>query len=231
MGKILVITGAGVSADSGIDTFRGGDKSLYTDPDVMSLISSYGLSYRKSELYDWINNFKEKYKSAKPNQFHEYLATLNDAVIFTQNVDGLHNDAGSELVYELHGNVKYYIDIVNGEKIPCSGNYALDAVSPSGGPLRPNVVLFGEYPNYVGELIDGISHSEIIIIAGTGLDITYLSDCLGSYHKKGQKVVIVNPDIDKNSIKNLFKNISVEDLFFIETKSIDSINELNTILG
>ena len=151
--RVLVLTGAGVSAESGVPTFRGGGQSAVWKGMPFDLISSAGMLERNlAEVWEWFNHRRGVIEKIAPNAAHHALARwqtrFSDFTLVTQNVDGLHEAAGSRSVIELHGN------LWRARCLTCSTTYDLrDQASEAsqsftctdcGNHLRPDVVLFGE---------------------------------------------------------------------------------------
>jgi len=150
--SVLVLTGAGVSAESGVPTFRGGGNTAVWKGMPFDVISSAGMLQRDlPAVWEWFNYRRNLLTTLQPNAAHRTIATWQerffDLSLVTQNIDGLHQAAGSRDVIELHGN------IWRGRCFDCDARYDLKDIRmdddvPScfdcGGNLRPDVVLFGE---------------------------------------------------------------------------------------
>jgi len=199
--NIVFFGGAGVSTESGIPDFRsaGGlynerTKSNYSPEEILS--HSFFM-YNTKEFYDFYRS-KMIYRDAKPNAAHIALARLEEMgklkAVITQNIDGLHQLAGSKNVLELHGSVhrnycmrchKFYeLDyIINSEDIPrCS----------CGGIVKPDVVLYEESLDMelMDKAVSYIANADVLIIGGTSL-IVYPAAGLVSYYR-GNKLVLIN---------------------------------------
>jgi NAD-dependent deacetylase len=151
--RVVVLTGAGVSAESGVPTFRGGGQAAIWKGLPFDKISSAGMLERNlAEVWEWFNHRRDVIEKIAPNAAHHALASwqnrFSDFTLVTQNVDGLHQAAGSRDVLELHGN------LWRARCMTCSTRYdlrdkALEAsrtftCTDCGSYLRPDVVLFGE---------------------------------------------------------------------------------------
>ena len=148
--RVLVLTGAGVSAESGVPTFRGGGTSAVWKGMPFDVISSGAMLERNlPAVWEWFDYRRDVLKTIKPNAAHHEIARWQDRfaelTVVTQNVDGLHQQAGSRGVVELHGNIRRarctVCRMVN--DIPLEGARP-DACHECGNSLRPDVVLFGE---------------------------------------------------------------------------------------
>src|SRR2546428_3524075 len=149
--NVLVLTGAGVSAESGVPTFRGGGNTAVWRGLPFSVISSAGMVERDlPEVWEWFNYRREVLATLKPNPAHEALArwqdSFDDFTLITQNIDGLHQSAGSRDVIELHGS------IWRARCCECDARHNVRELKfdngvpgcfDCGGHLRPDVVLFG----------------------------------------------------------------------------------------
>lgn len=203
--KIAILTGAGVSAESGISTFRdnGGLWDRYDPEDVASIEGWYR---NRSLVLDFYNMQRKKLKDAKPNAAHLAIARLeqdHDVAVITQNVDNLHERAGSTQVLHLHGELtkvrpencfndadgyseKEVFDIGYGEVHP--GDKA-----PNGSQLRPHIVFFGEAVPNIGKAIDLVQQADILLIVGTSLNV-YPAAGLYRYAGSGVPIYIIDPN-------------------------------------
>lgn len=179
---ITVLTGAGVSVDSGIPDFKSIDSHWgHEIPRHEAISLPY---FRKNPDKFWQiyrELFESKMKSI-PNPFHNYLAELeetHDVTIVTQNVDGLHTLAGSSKVFEMHGSV----DRVVCTRGSCSAVYSADEYTTMRIPkckrchkiLKPDVCLFGEAISHFDAAVSAIEKSDLLIVAGTSLEVAPVS--------------------------------------------------------
>jgi NAD-dependent deacetylase len=175
MRHLVVLTGAGMSAESGIKTFRD-NGGLWETYDVMEVASYDGWLKNKELVLKFYNERRHQLENAKPNAGHIGLAALEKLYhvsIITQNVDNLHEKAGSSHVLHLHGeltkarstsNPGYIIDIGYSE-------INLGDKCPQGGQLRPNIVWFGEPVPAIDEAIKLASKADIFVVIGTSLNV------------------------------------------------------------
>ena len=218
---IVFFGGAGVSTESGIPDFRSKDgiyNMKYKYPPEEILSHSFFFSHIE-EFYEF---YKDKLNSLKyePNITHKKLAKLEnegklDAVI-TQNIDGLHQKAGSKVVYELHGTImKNYC-------LSCKKEYDAKYVFESNGVprctcgavIKPNVVLYGENLDKGVMALSAlaISNADMLIVAGTSLNVYPAASFINYY--RGNKLVIINRDAtDYDSKANLVINASLGEIF------------------
>ncbi len=164
------MTGAGVSADSGIPTFRGAG-GLWRNFRAEELATPEAFRRDPNLVWEWYEWRRGLIRDAKPNAAHEALARLDDAVIVTQNVDGLHARAGSRDVVELHGNI-FRVRCVR-EGTSQMHEAAFDALPPHcancGALLRPGVVWFGEAlpEEAVARAVGAIHNADLLLVIGT----------------------------------------------------------------
>jgi len=207
--KIVILTGAGVSAESGIQTFRDPD-GLWTKLNPSELASVEGFMANPDTVWKWYKHRREIMGSKKPNPGHFAIAEMQklipNVILFTQNIDRLHQQAGSENVFELHGN------IVDNHCMNCKRQIIekIDSESESppvcpecGGKVRPSVVWFGEMlPNDV--LIKAQESAEtcdMFFSVGTSAEVYPAADLPLIALRNGAYVVEVNPN--KTIISNL----------------------------
>lgn len=148
--RVLVLTGAGVSAESGVPTFRGGGNTATWKGLPFEIISSGAMLERDlPAVWEWFDYRRDKLKTIQPNPAHYTIASWQDRfdelTVVTQNIDGLHQRAGSRNVVELHGNIwRARCTVCRlAHEIPFDGNRP-EACSECGNAVRPDVVLFGE---------------------------------------------------------------------------------------
>lgn len=196
---IVFFGGAGVSTESGIKDFRG-KNGLYNEK-VGEYPPEYLLSIRclLRDEKAFFKYYKENFDCSKysPNITHEYLKKLEDKgklkAIITQNVDGLHQKAGSKNVLELHGTtLKSYCMDCNKEY---SGDYIFKCKDipkcKCGGIVRPDIVLYGEMlPSSYSKSIEYISKADLLIVAGTSLTVEPASSLINYF--RGSNLVIIN---------------------------------------
>lgn len=200
-GKTVVLTGAGISTESGIPDFRspGGIWSRF-DPGVMTSSMLYGnpVGFYKQAVA-MLKFFKE-IKSAKPNRAHYILAEMEKegylSCVITQNIDGLHLKAGSEKVYEVHGNLRGGYCMSCGEKTDFDllAEKVRSGIVPPvcdscGGTLRPDVVLFGdELPECFMEATAEVEGCDLLLVIGSSLEVTPVN----SLPAMAKRYIIIN---------------------------------------
>lgn len=173
---ISVLTGAGVSTDSGIPDFYSVDDTWTYE---VSREEATSLDFFLSDPEQFWIIYRDRFENRRgfsPNSFHRFLAGLEKdktVSVITQNVDGFHREAGSSDVIEIHGSMTHLVDIETGEKFSASDYTDMDVpLSPVGNLLKPDVVLFGERPHGFEEAQNNISSSELLMVAGASLRVS-----------------------------------------------------------
>jgi NAD-dependent deacetylase len=197
--KIVFVTGAGISQESGIPTFRGND-GLWRSYDAMKLATIDAFYDNPKLVWEWYNERRKNIFSAKPNLGHKAIAKLekfSQVVVLTQNIDGLHQMAGSTKVLELHGSIVKIKCTVCDYKDEILTEFSdIPPLCTCGNILRPDVVWFGEgLPQDVWE--EAIFHAnscDVMIISGTSLVVSP-ANTLPIYAKQNNAFLIeINPD-------------------------------------
>ncbi|GEP51282.1 NAD-dependent protein deacylase [Flavobacterium noncentrifugens] len=172
--KLIVLTGAGISAESGIKTFRDSD-GLWEGHNVMDVATPEGWNKNKELVLDFYNQRRRQLHEVKPNRGHEILAELEndfDVHIITQNVDNLHEKAGSSNVLHLHGEL---LKVRSTKNQDCILNWAEDLnigdLDENGNQLRPHIVWFGEEVPNLEEAIQLAQQADIFAVIGTSLQV------------------------------------------------------------
>lgn len=207
--KIVVLTGAGMSADSGIRTFRDAD-GLWEDHDVMEVASPHGFARDPALVLDFYNQRRRQLLEVVPNAGHKMLVELEqyfNVTIITQNVDDLHERAGSSHVLHLHGEllkVRSTGDetmVLNWKK-----DLTLGETCPKGYQLRPHIVWFGEEVPLLSEAAQITVTADILIIIGTSMQV-YPAAGLLNYTKQGTPIYFIDPKPSINSSD--FENLTI----------------------
>ncbi|HEX5875573.1 MAG TPA: NAD-dependent deacylase, partial [Pyrinomonadaceae bacterium] len=197
--RVLVLTGAGVSAESGVPTFRGGGNTTVWKGMPFDVISSAEMVERDlAAVWEWFDYRRGFMKEIEPNPAHREIARWQDRfaefTLVTQNIDGLHQKAGSREVIELHGNIWRARCTVCGSSFESPSNH--DACWECGSALRPDVVLFGEMlPPGAFEFAAGRAlHCELCLVIGTS-GLVYPAAGLPELAKSaGAYVCEINPE-------------------------------------
>ena len=196
MKKIVVLTGAGISAESGIKTFRDAD-GLWEGHDIMEVASPIGWRKNAELVLDFYNKRRAQLLTVKPNKAHEILAELEehfDIHIITQNVDDLHERAGSNKVIHLHGELLKARSISNEDfVIDWKQDLNLGDFDLEGNQLQPHIVWFGEDVPMIENAIDIVETADILIIIGTSLQV-YPAAGLMNYVDQNVPVYYIDPN-------------------------------------
>lgn len=198
MKKLVVLTGAGMSAESGISTFRDSD-GLWMNHRVEDVATPEGFMKNPQLVLDFYNARRREVIEAKPNAGHLGLAALEpyfDVRIVTQNIDNLHERAGSKLVIHLHGEVMKACTMQDKETTydlsPEHPDIHLGDKDPYGNQLRPFIVWFGEAVPMIEPAIDWMQESDIVVVIGTSLNV-YPAAGLLNYVRNGQPIYLIDP--------------------------------------
>ena len=204
MKKIVVLTGAGVSAESGVSTFRDIDR-LWDNHKVEDVASIEGWYRNPSLVLDFYNARRAQLATVKPNAAHLAIAALEDeykVTVVTQNVDNLHERAGSTKVVHLHGELTKVRpenccndrDGYSEETVFDIGTdaIALGDLAPNGAQLRPHIVWFGEAVPKIDQAIDAVEAADILLIVGTSLQV-YPAAGLYRYAGMDTPIYIIDP--------------------------------------
>ena len=203
--KLVVLTGAGVSAESGISTFRDSD-GLWENYKVEDVASIEGW-YRNPELVlDFYNARRAQLSQVRPNDAHRAIASLEneyDVTVVTQNVDNLHERAGSTRIIHLHGELtkvrpENCCNEMDGFSEVSVFDIGTDSISigdlaPNGAQLRPHIVWFGEAVPKIEAAIDAVEAADVLLIVGTSLQV-YPAAGLYAYAKAGTPIYIIDPN-------------------------------------
>jgi NAD-dependent deacetylase len=172
--NFIVLTGAGVSAESGLKTFRDSD-GLWMGYDVYEVASPQGWQKNPELVLDFYNQRRKEVAKALPNAAHEEIAGLQkdfNATVITQNIDDLHERAGSKNVLHLHGEIFKMRSEKDADTFyEIKGDIQFGQKAPDGFQLRPHVVWFGEPVPMIEEAARIMSTADIFILVGTSLQV------------------------------------------------------------
>lgn len=172
--KLVVLTGAGISAESGLKTFRDSD-GLWEGYNIEDVATPGAFKKDPQLVLDFYNMRRKGVLEAKPNAAHYGLAELEqyyDVHIITQNIDDLHERAGSTKVMHLHGQILQMRSVLNEHKIfDITADINLGDVAEDGGQLRPNIVWFEETVPMIEEAIPLMRSADIFVLVGTSLAV------------------------------------------------------------
>ena len=207
MKKIVVLTGAGISAESGIKTFRDAN-GLWEGHDVMEVASPEGFAKNPQLVLDFYNQRRKQLLAVKPNSAHYDLAKLEknyEVTIITQNIDDLHERAGSSNVVHLHGELLKSRNIVNPNNIyDCKKDIQVGDKDKDGYQLRPHIVWFGEAVPMLEKAIEIVSECDILVIIGTSMQV-YPAASLVDYIMYNTPIYFIDPKpaVSESNYKNL----------------------------
>ncbi len=197
--KIVFVTGAGISQESGISTFRGKD-GYWRRYDPMQLATIEAFYENPKLVWEWYEDRRRTILAAKPNAGHTAIAELakyKEVIVLTQNIDGLHQRAGSRNVYELHGSiVRIKCTACSFVENITSGFDVLPPKCTCGSILRPDVVWFGE-PLPQDVWAGAIMHAQscdVMVIAGTSLLVSPANSLPFYAKQNGATLIEVNPE-------------------------------------
>ena len=202
--KLVVLTGAGVSAESGISTFRDSD-GLWENHSVEDVASIEGWYRNPSVVLDFYNARRAQLSEVRPNAAHLAIAGLEkdwDVTVVTQNVDNLHERAGSTRIIHLHGELTKVrpenccndMDGFSEETVFDIGSDSIHIgdLAPNGAQLRPHIVWFGEAVPKIEAAIEAVEAADILLIVGTSLQV-YPAAGLYRYARREAPIYIIDP--------------------------------------
>ena len=196
MKKIVSLTGAGISKESGIPTFRDAGDGLWENCNVQEVATHSAIVRNPDLVYKFINELRNKYKDCTPNEAHKLIAELEkdyEVVVITQNIDTLHEQAGSTNVVHLHGDLS---------KVRAIDNYNLlfdyeEDITPEsvirGHKVRPHIVLFGEEVPNIEIASNILCDADICVVIGTSFNV-YPAANLVMYVPYGNPIYYIDPN-------------------------------------
>ena len=195
--KIVVLTGAGISAESGLATFRDSN-GLWNQHDAKKLASVAGFEENPQAVLDFYNYRRKQLLEVEPNHAHKMLAELekwHDVTILTQNVDNLHERAGSTHVIHLHGELTKVTSSKDRLNPCCIKDYPLDKPiclgdkAEDGSQLRPFIVWFGEYVYAIEVAMDYVKEADVFVVIGTSLTVHPAANLVEYTHSEVPKFI------------------------------------------
>jgi NAD-dependent deacetylase len=213
MRRIVVLSGAGISAESGIQTFRDSN-GLWENHRIEDVATPEAWAKNPELVLDFYNLRRKAAALSQPNLAHISLAELEkdfEVNIITQNVDDLHERGGSSNVLHLHGELTQARSVLNENLILNIGNQniKLGDKAPDGAQLRPHIVWFGEMVPMLDRAAEICEKADIFVVIGTSLQV-YPAAGLINYVPKNAKVFVIDPNIPdiKNNSFYSFRTIS-----------------------
>ena len=224
--RLVILTGAGMSAESGISTFRDSD-GLWEKHRVEDVSTPEGFAANPQLVLDFYNQRRRELLSTKPNAGHIGLAELEqdfEVRIITQNVDNLHERAGSSHVIHLHGELMKACPVNDLNKAydisPEQPDLHIGDKDPHGVQLRPFIVWFGEPVPMIEPAIKEVEACDIFVVIGTSLNV-YPAAGLLNYVRRGQPIFLIDP-----KVVNTYRT----DIHFIRKGASEGVKELKELL-
>jgi NAD-dependent deacetylase len=201
----VALTGAGISTPSGIPDFRSPGTGLWEHTNPMEVASLYAFRRHPEAFYNWIRPLAKTLFEADPNPGHLALARLEAAgylqAVITQNIDNLHQKAGSTEVLEVHGHLRtatciecYRVQSTDGLLRAFLVSAELPRCPDCGGMMKPDVVLFGEQlpMDVVNAAMAHVSSADLMLVAGSSLEVVPVSRLPLRVHRQGGRLIVVN---------------------------------------
>ncbi|GEP91172.1 SIR2 family NAD-dependent protein deacylase [Chitinophaga terrae (ex Kim and Jung 2007)] len=221
--KLVVLTGAGISAESGLRTFRDTD-GLWEGYDVYEVASPQGWQKNPALVQDFYNSRRRDVKAAVPNAAHIGLAKLEekyDVQIITQNIDDLHERGGSTSVMHLHGQIFKMRSCTNESLIyDVYDDIRMGDLAADGGQLRPHIVWFGEAVPMIEPALKEVLQADVFVVVGTSLQV-YPAASLLEYVSETVPVYVIDRKIPLIGRQNVHR---------IEKPATAGVEELLSIL-
>jgi len=222
--KLVILTGAGISAESGLKTFRDAD-GLWEGYNVYEVATPTGFAKDPQLVLDFYNGRRKDVASAAPNAAHIGLAELEkdfDVTIITQNIDDLHERGGSSKVLHLHGEIFKMRSVKNQKLIyDIKGDINVGDLAEDGGQLRPYIVWFDEQVPMIEDAIEVMNTADIFVVIGTSL-LVYPAAGLVNYALAYIPKYIIDKNIPYTS--------AVRNLTTIEKTASEGVKELKKLL-
>jgi NAD-dependent deacetylase len=222
--KLVVLTGAGISAESGLKTFRDAD-GLWEGYNVYDVATPRGFQANPQLVLDFYNARRKDVANAQPNAAHIGLAALEknyDVWIITQNIDDLHERGGSKKVLHLHGEIFKMRSVYNTENVfDIKGDINVGDKAKDGGQLRPHIVWFEEAVPMLETAIQIVYDADIFVVVGTSLQVYPAASLINYAPHKCAKYIID---------KNIPSTSGIKNLIAIETTATEGVEQLKSIL-
>jgi NAD-dependent deacetylase len=207
--NIVVLTGSGVSAESGVATFRDKD-GVWAKYDYREVATPEGFAANPELVHSFYNDRCSGLSSVHPNAAHIALVDLERGLaarsgrltLVTQNVDDLHERAGSENILHMHGEIRKSICAACGDVRDCDGDLSVDLACPAcgrSGQMRPYVVWFGEVPRFMDEAMDAILAADLFVSIGTSGSVYPAAGFAGEARAAGLPAMELNLEPSENA--------------------------------
>jgi len=235
MKKIVVFTGAGISKESGVDTFRDSKDGLWNNFKIDEVATPEGWAKDRSKVLDFYNQRRRQLPMVEPNAAHKLLVELEDeyeVTIVTQNVDNLHERAGSSNIIHLHGELtkaRTSFAMNNPNVVASQHVYNIgyddinlgDLDTEYESQLRPHIVWFGEYPFGVNKANQAFRDADIILIIGTSLQIGYTIGFF-AITKIESPIIYIDPE-PCHDLDRTYRELKVEYITKTAVKGVEQV--------
>jgi NAD-dependent deacetylase len=212
MEKLVILSGAGISQESGISTFRDAN-GLWENHDIMEVASIQGWHKNPELVLDFYNQRRRQLSEVKPNEAHNIIVQLEDqfeVTIITQNVDDLHERAGSKNVIHLHGELYKACSQRNKNKvIEWKTDINLSDKAEDDSQLRPFIVWFGEDVPLLDPATDMVYDADILIVIGTSLQVYPAANLIHFAHN-AKKKYLIDPHCQDYSVPSDFVKLAMK---------------------
>ncbi len=203
--NIVVLTGAGISAESGLATFRAKD-GLWENEPIEAVATPEGFAQDSERVHRFYNERRQQLKTVAPNAAHQALADfeaqhINDFLLVTQNIDDLHKRAGSQNLYHMHGEL-LHVRCVNCSTVQHTqeaiNSYSICTHCEQSGTLRPDIVWFGEMPYYMDAIHQSLDSCDLFIAIGTSGNVYPAANFVQLARDAGAHCVELNLSVSNN---------------------------------
>ncbi len=225
---LVVSTGAGISAESGISTFRDAG-GLWENYPVMQVASADGFARDPELVHHFYNERRKQLIKALPNDAHKALAALEkdfDVYVITQNVDDLHERAGSHNVLHLHGELMKIRSVIDPDYIESLDLEHLETTpatrGKNGDPMRPHIVFFQEPVPNIEKAVEIVRHADVFVVIGTSL-VVYPAAGLIQFVRPGVPIYYIDP--------NPASTVGIPNVTVIKEKATAGMRDLEKILA
>lgn len=211
MDKIVILTGAGISAESGLGTFRD-EGGLWAQHRIEDVATPEGFARNPALVHDFYNARRVQAAMATPNAAHLALAQLEaeytgDVVLVTQNVDDLHARAGSQSILQMHGKLDGALCHACGHRWPAPAEMFPDTRCPDCGAVaaRPDVVWFGEMPMFMDDIADHLAEADLFAAIGTSGQVYPAAAFVDEARAVGAETVELS--LERTAVSHLFSRV------------------------
>jgi NAD-dependent deacetylase len=228
MNRVVAFTGAGISAESGIPTFRDKMTGLWEKYNTDIVASNEGWKKHKEQVLEFHNELRKQIYGCQPNAAHLALAELDEVArvtVITQNIDDLHERAKSKRILHLHGELLKCRSTVDPSiSYDCRGSISIGDKCEKGSQLKPDTVLFGEMPRNVDEGYTALCNADYVIIVGCSFQIGYTLTMFYNL-KATAKIYYVDPEPVK------FLNEYGYNVEYITKNATDGVVEITKLIS